>query len=205
MNPNMVVAVSPWRGRFLLLALAILGVGCSPRSSPPPEAGYERGGIPELRGERVLLLPPQRVEGGHPDLERELVYALETRGPSVTWIGPEAIRRRVVSNPGLGLDPDGLPVDRFLAGEIQRVGDPLFGAIYRLAALEDATLAVLPVLARERVEADGSRVVELAVALLHPRSGRVYWYGIVDGTPGAAGDLSATASAVEALARRLLR
>jgi len=175
------------------------------RSAPPPEAGYERGGVPDLRGERVLLLPPQRVEGGHPDLERELVYALETRGPSVTWIGPEALRRRVAANPGLGLDPDGLPVDRFLAGEIQRVGDPLFGLIYRLAALEDATLAVLPVLVREREEEDGARVVELAVALLHPRSGRVYWYGIVDGMPGAAGDLPATASAVEALARRLLR
>jgi hypothetical protein len=179
--------------------------GCSARTSPPPEAGYERGGIPDLRGERVLILPPQRVEGGHPDLERELVYALESRGPSVTWIGPEAIRRRVAANPGLGLDPDGLPVERFLSGEIQRVGDPLFGVIYRLAALEDATLAVLPVLVREREEENGARAMELAVALLHPRSGRVYWYGIVDGAPGAPGDLAATASAVEALARRLVR
>jgi hypothetical protein len=53
------------------------------------------------------------------------------------------------------------------------VGDPLFGALYRLAAVEDAAYAVLPVEAREREEDDGSRVLELAGGPRPPRSGRV--------------------------------
>ncbi|TVP43952.1 MAG: hypothetical protein EA350_12630 [Gemmatimonadales bacterium] len=194
---------------FPLLAMVlVLGAGisgCSWRNKAPPEAGYERGGVPNLRGERVLLLPPQLVRGAHADLERELVYALEGRGGPVEWIGPDAIRRRVASTPGMRFDPDGLPVQRFLSGELQRVGDPLFGALYRLAAVEDAAYAVIPVMARDREEDDGSHVVELGVALIHTRTGRVYWYGIVEGDAGPAGALPATVSAVEALARRLLR
>jgi hypothetical protein len=188
-----------------LLVLAAGATGCWSRNTAPPEAGYERGGVPNLRGERVLLLPPQMVRGTHPDLERELLFALEGRGGPVEWIGPEAIRRRVASTPNLGFDPDGLPVQRFLGGELQRVGDPLFGALYRLAAVESAAYAVIPVLARDREEADGSHVVEIGVALIHTRTGRVYWYGIVEGEAGPAGALPATVSAVEALARRLVR
>ncbi|CAN5767371.1 hypothetical protein BH23GEM11_BH23GEM11_05500 [soil metagenome] len=189
----------------VLLVLAAGATGCWSRNTAPPEAGYERGGVPNLRGERVLLLPPQLVQGVHADLERELVYALEGRGGPVEWIGPDAIRRRVATTPGMAFDPDGLPVQRFLAGELQRVGDPLFGALYRLAAVEDAAYAVIPVMAREREEDDGSRVVELGVALVHTRTGRVYWYGIVEGEAGPAGALPTTVSAVEALARRLVR
>jgi hypothetical protein len=185
----------------------LLLAGCSTRTAPPPEAGYERGGVPDLRGERVLVLPPQLVRGGHPDLERELVYALETLGPSVDWVGPEAIRRRAASTPSLGFDPSRLPVERFQAGELERLGDPLFGALYRLGAIEDASFALLTVETRERIDDEdgGDTVVEVAAALVHIRSGRVYWFGIVEGIPGAAGALPPTVSAVESLARRLLR
>jgi hypothetical protein len=190
---------------FLLGILVIGLVACGARTTPPPEAGFDRGAVPDLRGERVLVLPPQLVRGGHPDLERELVWALASRGPSVRWVEPDQLRRRAATTPNLGLDPDRLQVERFQLGELERVGDPLFGALYRLAAVEDAAYAVLPVEARERVEDDGSRVLELAVALVHPRSGRVLWYGIVEGSPGPPGALPSTVSAVEALARRILR
>jgi hypothetical protein len=196
--------------RMLACALTVpmlFLVGCSTRTAPPPEAGYERGGVPDLRGERVLVLPPQLVRGGHPDLERELVYALETLGPSVDWVGPDAIRRRAASTPSLGFDPARLPVEGFQAGELERLGDPLFGALYRLGAIEDAAFALLPVETRERIDEgdQGGRVVEVMAALVHIRSGRVYWFGIVDGTSGPAGALPPTVSAVESLARRLLR
>ncbi len=192
---------------LLLLGGVLLagGVACSARGPAPTEAGYERGGVPSFRGERVLLLPPQLQEGAHPDLERELAWALETRGEATVWIGPDAIRRRSRES-ALRIDPDALAIQRFLVAEVERVGDPLFGDLYRLAAVEQANFAVIPVAIRERDgEDEGQRVVEIAAAVIHPRSGRVRWYGIVEGTPGPPGDLGATISAVEALARRLVR
>jgi hypothetical protein len=230
--------------RGLLLGLVLAATtACGARSAPAPEAGFQRGGIPDLRGERVLLLPPQMVRGGHAGVEQELLFALEGRSAAVTWIGPEAIRRRAASTPTLALDPDGLPVERFLYAQVERVGDPLFGALYRLGAMEDANWALIPIEIRDRmpeadtlaggspstasrtapqadptglpggppasgegasVAPDAGVAVEIVAALIHPRSGRVVWFGVVDGTPGPLGALPATASAAEALARRLL-
>jgi hypothetical protein len=187
----------PW---VLVWSLA----ACAGRTTSSPEAGYERGGVPSFRGERVLLFPPQLRAGGHPDLERELMWAMESRGAETQWVGPDALRRRV-SESALRIDPDALAIQRFLVGEIQRIGDPLFGDLYRLAAVVSANYAVVPVQVRERMLDDGTRVVELAAAVIHPRSGRVHWYGIVEGRPGPPGDLAATVSATEALALRLLR
>jgi hypothetical protein len=199
--PNPMVAV------LLAAATVAAASGCSQRTAPPPEAGYERGGIPDLRGMRVLLFPAQLVSGGHPDFERELVYALEGAGPTVEWVDPEALRRRARGQEALGLDPDRLPVERFRSAEVERVGDPLFGVLYRMGAIENAELALLPVEVRERAAPTDPEhhVVEIVAALLHPRSGRVLWFGVVEGAPGPRGDLPATVTAVEALARRILR
>jgi hypothetical protein len=188
----------------VLLALGLL-IGCGGRAAPPPEAGFDRGGVPDLRGQRVLVLPPQIVSGGHRDLEREMAFALTSRSQAVRWVTPDQLRARMDRTPGFGVDPDRLPVEPFLMGELDRIGDPLFGDLYRLAALEDAQLALLPIEVRERPDGEGRRVVEVMAALIHARSGRVLWFGVVEGASGAAGDLAATASAVDALARRLVR
>lgn len=195
----------PARIPTLLAALVIGGlvVACGGRASAPPEAGTSRGGVPDLRGERVMILPPQLVRAGHPDLERELVFALRSRGTAVTWVEPDALRRRAANTPGLGADIDRLPIQAFTAAQIDRVGDPLFGALYRLGAVEGADLALIPVEARGN-DGEGGTVVELSAALIHVRTGRVLWFGIVAGEGGEPGELRATASAAEALARRLV-
>ncbi|MEX0741799.1 MAG: hypothetical protein WD079_03315, partial [Phycisphaeraceae bacterium] len=68
----------------------------------------------------------------------------------------------------------------------------------------------IPIEVRRAASPDGVAVagealsVEIAAALLSARTGRVYWFGIVEGEPGAAGDPRALASAVDALVRRLV-
>jgi hypothetical protein len=195
-------AISRTSGLLALLFLASGLAGCAARSTPPPTAGYERGGIPELRGDRVIVLPVQLRGAGHPEIDREVEYALREVSPGVTWIPPASVQEALRRSPGTGIRIEGLPVRAFQAAELQRIGDPLFGDLYRLGAILDARWVLLPVEARGKPVED-AEVVELSVALIEARSGRVVWYGIVEGRPGASGELSATASVAEALARRL--
>jgi hypothetical protein len=158
--------------------------------------------MPELRGERVLLLPLQLRTGGHADFDHELEYALRERPGGTNWVTPEAIREMLARSPGTGIVIDQLPVRAFLAGELLRVGDPLFGDLYRLGALAGASWALLPIEAKTRPEEVGE-AIELSAAILDVRTGSVVWFGVVEGSPGASGALATAASAAEALARRV--
>lgn len=192
------VRASVSRGWVLLLL-----AGCASSSQTPPEAGYQRGGVPQLEGLEIAVLPVQMREGGHPEIDREIEFALSQAGPDVGWIFADELRAAQQRNPGTRLQISNLQVRPFLAGELQRVGDPLFGDLYRLGAVTGASYGLLPVLARDRTGADGT-AVEISAALVDLRSGNVLWYGIVDGSHGAPGDLSASAEAADALARTLL-
>jgi hypothetical protein len=188
-----------------IAALAVLSAavaGCAGRQTAPPGAGYERGGVPELRGARVLLLPLQLRTGGHPDFDRELEFALRQGPGGADWVAPAAIREMLERSPGTRVAIDQLPVRAFLAGELLRVGDPLFGELYRLGALAGASWALLPVEAKARTEGS-EEAIELSAALVDVRTGQVVWFGIVAGSPGAPGALATSASAAEALARRV--
>lgn len=186
--------------------LALAGIAaCGLRSSEPPGPGYESGLVPDFRGQRVIVLPFQLRAGGHPDVDHELLFALRGAPVSVDWVGPDELRDALARSPGMGIRLDGLDVHQFLVAEVQRVGDPLFGDLYRLGGLVDARYAVLPVEIRARAENDGSRrVMEVRTAVLEVRTGRVLWYGVLEGPPGSPGGLEATVGAVEALARRLV-
>jgi hypothetical protein len=91
--------------------------------------------------------------------------------------------------------------------EVERVGDPLYGQLRRMAALVDAEAALLPVQvsfdANEALEGAAPRV-RFTMALIETRTGRVLWFGIEEGGEYPRRDPRGLASAVERVARTLL-
>lgn len=190
----------------VFLSLTTILTGCAGRSSVLAGPGFERGGLPDLRGAGVLALPLQLNNGVHSDVAHEIEFALRSRTNGEGWTLPEELRGILRANPGTQIVIDALPVQVFLSREVQRVGDPLFGDLYRLGVLTNTTFALLPIEARTRVtEGTNEAVVEIVAALLESRSGRVLWFGVVGGSAGPPGTLSAAATAAEALARRVIR
>jgi hypothetical protein len=177
---------------------------CGPRAVSPPQPGYERGAVPDVAGTHVMVLPLQIGAGEHPDLDSEIEYALGESGADVSWVFPSELRRALSRNPGMDLSVDDLPVRDFLMGELRRIGDPLFGDLYRLGVLNDASYALIPVEAHLNEGADGVSL-ELTAALVEAQTGYVRWFGVVEGGEGAAGDVYLSATTAEALARRVVR
>lgn len=188
--------------RVLTLTVAIAATACAGRT-PIPEPGDAQGTPPDLRGSRVMVLPVQNVTGVAGDVDAEVAFGLHSRGEGVTWILPPRLQQAVDRAPGLNARIRGLPVGTFASAEVRRVGDPLYGELRRLAALVDGEVVLLPVQAWTRVGEEGEHV-RLSAALIHIRSGRVMWFGVVEGDARPAADPGALASAVDALARTLL-
>lgn len=193
---------APWaRCAAMLSVTAILG--CRPH--PPPAPGATRGGVPDLQGAQVMVLPVQATRGvaGNPDAE--LGYALETRGDGVRWLMPGTLRDALARSPALDVPLDALPVGMFLRVRVDRVGDPLYGQLRRLAALTGGRLALVPVEVRHRATTpERPGAIEMVAALLDVGTGRVLWFGVAEGEPGDGGSARALASAADALARQLL-
>lgn len=177
--------------------------------SEVPTPGTSTGLVPNLERQSVMVLPVQIQQGVPPSAEadRELRYALEQHGPSVNWLFPDTLRTITGRNPGIDVRLEGLPVGIFLRAQVERIGDPLFGQIRRLNALTSAPVVLIPVRLRYRStpEAVGDQVfepaMELTAALLHARSGRVFWFGVVDGATGGPEDPRTLATAADRLAR----
>ena len=182
--------------------LSLFAAACGGRA-PVPEPGAAQGTPPDLRGSTVMVLPFQESATVAGDLDAELAFALRDRGPGVTWILPPRLQEVLNRSPGLGARIHGLPVGAFTTAEVERVGDPLYGDLRRLAALVDAEVTLLPVRAWLHPGEGGARV-RVSAALIHVRTGRVLWFGVEEGDPREPGDPSAPASAADALARTLL-
>ena len=152
-----------------------------------------------------MVLPVQDAIGVEGALDGELAFALEARDGDVIWISAARLRDALARSPNLRVPLDVLPVEQFLQVEVRRIGDPLYGILRRAAALTDAQVALIPVqvYARPDVE-DRPGAVEVRVALIEVLTGRVLWYGVEQGRPGAGSDPAAVASAMEAMARRLV-
>jgi hypothetical protein len=189
------------RALFVLTGLALFSVACASHQVPPGP-GEARGALPDLRGFKVMVLPVQLQayvpQGVQPD--PELAHALRSRGPGVSWILPPDLDDALSQSPSVPARIRDLPVQIFLQAQVNRVGDPIFGHIVRLRGLTGADVALIPV--ELRYGEAGS--YQLAAAVVDTRSGRVYWYGVVQGAPGEAEDISALASVSEALARVIL-
>ncbi|MGH7444060.1 MAG: hypothetical protein ACREKM_04250 [Longimicrobiales bacterium] len=184
---------------------------CAGRSAPPT-AESPKSLPPDLTGRAVLVLPSQPGPAARRDaqsgevvagLDAELAYWLEDRGPRVDWTFPAEIRDALGRNAMLQIDIDALTVSSFHHAQVVNIGDPLLGDLRRLAALMDARWALVPV-AVAYVPQETSGRVEAAVALIDTYGGRVLWYGVMAGEPGARGTIEVAASAARAIALTLL-
>jgi hypothetical protein len=154
-----------------------------------------------------MILPVQQNLGVRGDLDAELAFALTDREDDVDWVLRAEVDEILNRSPGVQARTRGLPVSMFLQSEVERVGDPLFGQLRRMAGLVDAQAILLPVQASFEPPPDvvgGAPRVRLQAALIDPRTGRVYWYGVEQGGEFTQDDPRAIASAVENLARALL-
>ena len=206
--------------------LCVLGVlwasaacgGGSGRDDPMPVPGF---GI--LGGQRVLVLPVHYVQpvdggwvGGAASADRalrqanaEIAFALGERQSTTQWIVAEQIAAAVERQPAMAVHIYGLsadPVRRSALGRADRVKDPLYGEIRRLAALMDARYVVFPVELWYEPAAPGyggEGHAALWTLLLDARTGFVLWSGMVRGSAGPASSQVTLARAAEALARQV--
>ena len=206
--------IRPFRasyGRRVLVAFAALALAGCGGSTPAPEPGQNRGFPPDLRGRRVILLPVQQVLGVAGDPDAELAFVLTDRGNEIDWVMADEVDAMLTRSPALQTRTRGLPVGVFLQAEVERVGDPLFGQLRRMAGLADAEAILIPVLASfEASEPLPGAIdpptprVRFTATIIEPRTGRVVWFGIEEGGDFPQGDPRGLASAVENLARTLL-
>lgn len=189
-----------------MLGLIVLTLAaCAPAQRAAPTVGEGRGVVPDLRGQRVMVLPIQRMNGVRDDADSEIEFVFDGRADEVDWVFTGEIRRVLDRSPGVQANTRGLPVSMFLQSEVDRIGDPLYGFLRRLGALVNSDIVFLPVqMAYAPVNAEGEMGLEISAALIQVRTGRVFWYGVVGGQPGPVDDFATVATAVEALAAQVL-
>jgi hypothetical protein len=153
---------------------------------------------------RVLLLPVQQNLGVRGELDAELAYSLTDLGDGVEWITAADVDEVLARSPSVQARTRGLPVGIFLQAEVQRIGDPLYGELRRIASLVDAQAVVLPVQATLEAPVGQDPRVRLWTALVDVRSGRVPWFSVLEGGAFPQGDPRLLASAVEMVSRSLL-
>ena len=188
-------------------AACLLATAACSGNSAVPQPGQGFGSPPDLRGRRVVLMPVQEIVGVAGDPDAELAFTLTDRGRDIDWILSDEIQEVLDRSPAVQTRTRGLPVGVFTQAQVERVGDPLYGELRRIAALVDADAILLPVrLSYEANEAeeDATPRVRFTTALIEPRSGRVVWFGIEEGGDFAANDPRGLASAAEAVANTLL-
>lgn len=187
---------------FLLLPLALFAASSCASNPAPPGPGEARGSVPDLRGHTVMVLPIQILTpvSTDPSPDEELAFALRTRGADVSWVFPPELDEILQRAPGVQARTRGLPVQVFLQAEVDRVGDPLFGTLVRMAALTGADVALIPV----ELAYGESGTFLLRAALVTLRTGRVSWFGVLEGAQGPPEDPGALVSVAEALAMALL-
>ena len=168
----------------ILVALVLCACG---GGTPPPGPGTSVGSPPDLRGTRVLVSPTQQVLGVSGDPDAELAFGLRDRTRALTWVLPYQLDEVLARSPGISASPRGLPVRQFLQAEVCRSGDPLYGEFRRMAALVDADPVLSPVQAALSSNVDEDPRVDWSVALMEVSTGRVHWFGIVEGGAFPAG------------------
>jgi hypothetical protein len=212
------------RVRFAAAFTAFVLAACA--SSPaPPAADTQQQAFPDIGGQRVMLLPVQQIVPAisPPEsadtmrsaqalsveslraIESELSYWMPEHAHRVQWVLPDAIERAASGSAALRISVRDLSVRDFQRARLERIGDPLYGDLRRMAAVTDARLAFLPIGAVWIPEQGGSGRVHIAAALIDTVGGRVLWYGVAASIVGASDDAAVTASAARALAVQVPR
>jgi hypothetical protein len=153
---------------------------------------------------RVLLLPVQQNLAVPGDPDAELAFGLRERGRGVLWISAAEVEEVLARSPAMQARTRGLPVGIFLQAEVERVGDPLYGELRRTASLVDAAVVLLPVQASLEGTPGQDPRVRFQATLIEVRTGRVMWFGVLEGGTYPANDPRGLASAVEEVARTLI-
>jgi len=187
-----------------LALLAVLAGACGPKVREAPGPGTTTGMAPDLRSRRVMVLPVQQNLGVRGNPDAELAFGLRERDVGVTWIFPDEIEERLRRSPGIRTSLRGLQVSQFLQAEVERIGDPLFGDLLRMAVLVDAEVALIPIQAAIQAEPGADPTVRFWTTLIDIRSGRVLWFSVLEGRPAPADDPAGLASAVEEVTRQML-
>lgn len=193
----------PMRAILPLLAATALFSACAGGGGEPAPASGTLT-VPGLAGQKVLVFPVQEASAPE-DATRELVFALESRRGTGSWIFPAALRSSLQRSPQLDVPLDDLPVGVFLRAEVRRIGDPLYGMLRRAASLNGATVALLPVgVAFRPASPDAPAVMEVLAAVVDVTTGRVLWLGRESAPAGSPDDPGGVARAMDLLAGRLL-
>ena len=188
---------------FALATVLACGGG---RAAPPSPDQPPATRPPDLTGAAVMVLPAQHGPGGAPigepvpGLDRELAYWLGERLPRVKWVFPPDLDRALERSPSLDINIRALAVSIFHRARVENIGDPLFGDLRRLGALTDTRFALVPVAATYVPNPTGQGRAEVSIALIDTLGGRVLWFGVAAGQPGAEGSTGVAATAASAVA-----
>jgi len=188
--------------RSVLLAGLLTALAACASGSGESGPGETRGGIPDLRGRRVLVLPTQlRDEAATgATIDEEIAFALPARSERVSWVFPPEAEQILRRSPGIEANLWNLPVGVFLQAEVRRIGDPLHGDIRRLAALVNADLAVIPV----QLTYGADEAYHLMVTIVDPIGAWVLFVTTVSGEAGSPGEAMPLASLADSLSRILV-
>lgn len=113
---------------------------------------------------------------------------LQMRGPEVTWLLGDELRRIARRAPGTINDPDKMGQAMLRADGLKRIPDPLFSQLRMLAALTNGRQVMVPAAVRFQSAPGGVRA-EVVLVLADARSGALLWRSTpfaIAATPSAA-------------------
>jgi len=130
-------------------------------------------------------------------LDAELAFAFGEERGAESWALPEEVKRRLERNPMIKIDPARLAYHGLLAPPKKhtQIYEPLHSQLRQVAALFDARIVVLPLVAyysppteEERLAAEeagdeeaGIGRATLLVAVIDIRRSDVLWHGVIHG------------------------
>jgi hypothetical protein len=174
---------------LVLAAACASAPGAAEAQGSPAPAPAPALALAPMAGQNVPVLPVTLLVADAPtdeflpaDRVARLAWAdsvvgetLVERGPEVTWVLPEALRRVARRAPGTVTDPDRMGQALLRAEQMDRVPDPLRSHLRGLSAMTDARLILVPAAIRLQPDSTGGVRAELVLVLTDTRNGGIVW------------------------------